>query len=339
LNLLNTESITLPKDARWPKLHAHDPLWSRVLTESFGHQSFFLARPSSTAPCAGCLPLSLVKSRLFGRFLVSQPYLNSGGVWTNEESVAQELVDEAVLLADKLDVQYLELRHEVPLSHPKLNYERNDKVHMRLSLPSTSDALMSGFKSKLRSQIKKSSENSFSTHWGGAELIPEFYSVFSVNMRDLGTPVYSIQLFHSILKAFRDRSEICVIRLGTRPVAAAIVVHYEDCSEVPSASSLRSSNPLGANMWMYWQLLQHSIERGSKTFEFGRSSVGSGTYKFKEQWGAKPSPACWQYYVRRGTPEEMRPDSPRKKKLIEVWKKLPIWVTRWIGPHVVRGIP
>ncbi len=336
---MNTESITPPKDAKWPKLYAHDPRWSSVLSESFGHKPYGLVRSGGSAEHCGYLPLSFVQSRLFGRFLVSQPYLNSGGVWTDHESVAQELVDEAVSLADSLEVNYLELRHEAPVSHPKINHVRTDKVHMRLSLPETSDALMSSFKSKLRSQIKKAAEKSFSAHWGGAELVPEFYHVFSINMRDLGTPVYSIRLFHSILRHFTDQSEICVIRLSSRPVAAALLVHYENSTEVPSASSLRSSNPMGANMWMYWQLLQRSIDRGARTFDFGRSSVGSGTYKFKEQWGAKPFSACWQYYVRKGTPDEMRPDSPKKKKLIEVWKKLPVWFTRWIGPSVVRGIP
>jgi hypothetical protein len=92
-------------------------------------------------------------------------------------------------------------------------------------------------------------------------------------------------------------------------------------------------------MWMYWNLLQRGIEKGSSEFDFGRSSVGSGTYKFKEQWGAKPKQAIWQYYVRKGDPSDMRPDSPSKSRLVKVWKKLPLWLTRLLGPSIVRGIP
>ena len=41
-----------------------------------------------------------------------------------------------------------------------------------------------------------------------------------------------------------------------------------------------------ANMLMYWHLLQRTIQRGNRTFDFGRSSESSGTYRFKRQWGA-----------------------------------------------------
>jgi hypothetical protein len=92
-------------------------------------------------------------------------------------------------------------------------------------------------------------------------------------------------------------------------------------------------------MWMYWRLLERAIERGSTTFDFGRSSIGSGTYKFKEQWGAVAHPAVWQYYVRRGNPADMRPDSPNKLKLIRIWQRMPVWLTKSIGPGIVKGIP
>ena len=74
-------------------------------------------------------------------------------------------------------------------------------------------------------------------------------------------------------------------------------------------------------------------------FDFGRSSADSGTYRFKKQWGAQPQPTVWQYHVRRGDIQAVRPDSPRYRRRIEVWQKLPVWLTRLIGPSIVRGIP
>jgi hypothetical protein len=81
------------------------------------------------------------------------------------------------------------------------------------------------------------------------------------------------------------------------------------------------------------------VERGQAEFDFGRSSVDSSTYKFKAQWGAEPSGTAWQYYVRTGAPGEMRPDNPKYRLRIRAWQRLPLWVTRLIGPHIVRGIP
>jgi len=281
----------------------------------------------------------LVKSWLFGKFLVSLPYVNTGGVWARDVGSALELVSSACELADRLDVRYLELRHELKLEHPKLTFERHDKVHMRLALPESDTELEQTFKSKLRNQIKKSLEYNLSVEWGGQNLLRDFYSVFAHNMRDLGTPVFSVRLFEAILKEFDDDAELCIIRRDRLPIAGAIVVHRNGMTEVPSASSLRDHNITNANMWMYRQLLSRAIQRGSRVFDFGRSSEDSGTYRFKAQWGALPSPAIWQYYVRKGSAEDMRPDSDNKRALVQIWKKLPVAATRILGPRIVRGIP
>ncbi len=110
-------------------------------------------------------------------------------------------------------------------------------------------------------------------------------------------------------------------------------------TEVPSASSLREFNSTSANMLLYWTLLSRAIERGQSVFDFGRSSKGGGTYRFKAQWGAKESPAVWQHYVREGSATDMRPNSGKFDLMIRSWQKLPVWLTQVIGPSIVRGIP
>jgi len=323
--------------------------WWQSLVHGLAYRPYYLVASDAEENVVGCLPLMLVESFLFGRFLVSLPYLNSGGVLVQPERkdigpIASSLIDRAVELADDLDVKHLELRHEVRFEHPAFNHERTDKVHMRLALPSSADELMASFKSKLRSQIKKSNENPFEIAFGGEELLSDFYDVFARNMRDLGTPVYSKNLFRQILSSFASSStgskaELCVVRLNKQAISGALLVHHAHRTEVPSASALRQFNPTNVNMWMYWKLLQRAIERGSSEFDFGRSTIGAGTYKFKEQWGARPSPAVWQYYVRKGDPAQMRPDSSKNQRLVEIWKKMPVWLTRIVGPSIVRGIP
>jgi FemAB-related protein (PEP-CTERM system-associated) len=325
------------------------PIWWNALGQGFGHRSYCLSGCDSSEQAVGCLPLLFVRSLIFGKFLVSLPYLNSGGVLLegapqSTEPIAQALIDRAVQLADELDVKYLELRHEARIEHPLFNHERTDKVHMRLTLPATPELLMASFKSKLRSQIKKANENPFEVRFGGEELLTDFYKVFAHNMRDLGTPVYSKNLFRETLRSFANsqgssKAELCVVRWNHRPISGALLIHHAHRTEVPSASAIRKFNFTNVNMWMYWQLLQRAIEQGSNEFDFGRSTIGAGTYKFKEQWGAKPSLAVWQYYVRKGDPAQMRPDSSKNQRLVEIWKKLPVWLTRIVGPSIVRGIP
>jgi FemAB-related protein (PEP-CTERM system-associated) len=329
-----TRSTPLAGDQSTP----HDNRWLMALHQGLGHQPYLL-QARCGGELAGILPLAFVKSRLFGRFLVSLPYVNSAGVRANSEAVTAKLISSAVSLADKLDVRYLELRQESEVSHPALTEKRNNKVLMRLTLPATPVELMDGFKSKLRSQIRTGQKNDFEIQFGALELLADFYRVFSKNMRDLGTPVYSRGLFASILRVFGGDAELCVLRLKGLPVAAAILVHGPGTTEVPSASSLRAFNSTSANMVMYLHLLSRAIEKGQKQFDFGRSTLDSGTFRFKAQWGAKPHPSVWQYYVRRGSIGEMRPDNAKFGLAIKMWQRLPVWLTRLIGPPIVRGIP
>jgi FemAB-related protein (PEP-CTERM system-associated) len=322
----------------YPQLNAHRSAWITGIANGLSHQSYLIQAKENDS-VVGLLPLMLVKGPIFGRFLVSLPYVNTGGVWARDEQVACRLIDRACDLADQLDVKYLELRHEVPVAHGRLNFERTDKFHMRLQLPRTAEELLKSFKSKHRSQIKKSGDYDLEVEFGVEDRLDDFYSVFARNMRDLGTPVFSKRLFASLLQEFHGDAEICIVRMDGQPIASGLLVHADGISEVPSASSLREFNRTNANMLMYWHLLQRSIGRGSRVFDFGRSSESSGTYRFKQQWGAQPSPAVWQYYVRSGSPEEMRPDSDGKQRLVKVWQHLPVSLTKWVGPTIVRGIP
>jgi FemAB-related protein (PEP-CTERM system-associated) len=260
-------------------------------------------------------------------------------VQVREAAAGAALVDAAVALADALKVKRLELRHEVELSHPALTQKLTSKVHMRLGLPSTDEELWGRFKSKLRSQIRSGMKHEFDVEFGGRELAAEFYDVFSRNMRDLGTPVFSRQLFDSILEQFPGQAELCVVRAQARPIASALLTHGAGATEVPSASCLHEFRSTNVNMLMYWRLLCRAIERGQQMFDFGRSSIDSNTYRFKQQWGAEPHPAVWQYYVRRGSIEDLRIENGKFDLAIRLWRKLPLFLTRLAGPPIVRGIP
>ena len=330
----------------------HDPRWLAVLRDALGHEPIVLIARQAEAssahsgasrpgPIVGYLPLALVKSRLFGRYLVSLPYLNRAGVVAGDAEVAAALIARAVELAKEHDTKYLELRHGTPVEHAALGSRRADKFRMLLKLPPGEEALMKAVGPKVRNLIRKGDKHNLSIRWGGADVLDDFYDIFAVNMRDLGTPVYSRRLFGQIVSQFAGEAELCVVDFEKKPVAGALLVHdpIRKVTQVPSASALRDFNHTSANMWMYSKLLLKAMERGSTHFDFGRSSADSGTYKFKEQWGALPQPTVWQYHVRVGDIGAMRPDNPKYQRRIAIWQKLPVWLTRLVGPSIVRGIP
>jgi FemAB-related protein (PEP-CTERM system-associated) len=314
------------------------PLWLDILREGLGHETYAVEATASGCT-VGYLPLAFVSSMLFGRFLVSLPYLNTNGVVAQSADVQAELISRAATLADELNVRYLELRHEAPIAHPALNAQFNGKCHMRLPLPRTGERLWKGFHSKVRNQVRKGEKGGFSVSWGGAGQLDDFHDVLSANMRDLGSPVYGKELFAAILAKFPGDAEVCVVRHGAQPVAAALLLHGWGVTEVPTASSLREYNASCVNMLMYHHLLRRAVERGQRGFDFGRSTTEGNTYRFKKQWGAVPHAATWQYRILHGEVRDVRPDNPRYQRAIRLWQRLPLCLTRRLGPIIVRGIP
>src|SRR5262245_16073598 len=273
----------------------HLSVWQRILVEAFGKRWYVIALLRDGRIRAG-LPLVHMKSRLFGNFLVSMPYFNYGGILTEQDSLAEDVLQHAVVLGRRLGINYLELRH-IENHYPRLP-ARHDKVSMWLSLPTTAEMLMQSFKAKLRSQIRKGEKNNLAAQVGGTELLDDFFTVFTANMRNHGTPAYGRLFFRLILETFPTSARIIVVR-GEQglALAAGFLLGYRDRLEIPWASSLPEFNHLQSNMWLYWNCLKYACDHGYRVFDFGRSTSEGSTYRFKEQWGAKPVPHFWHYHL------------------------------------------
>lgn len=316
----------------------HKYAWRDVIETGFNHHCYYLAAWNSTKEIVGILPLVFMKSRVFGRFLVSQPFFNYGGLLCDRQEIGDALLDEAANLQKELDAEYVELRHTIPW--PADLPKKCHKVCMLLDLATDVEAQWKSFNPKLRNQIRKAEKNSLSVTVGGIESLGDFYEVFVRNMRDLGTPVYSPQFFASVLTAFPDCTRIITVYHQGKPVASGLITWFRDTVEIPWASSIRDYNPLCPNNLLYWTALQYALDNGFRKFDFGRSTPGEGTYKFKEQWGAKPILLNWQYLLPKGASlPELNNKNPKFEMAIRIWQKLPLSFTRVVGPHIVKNIP
>jgi FemAB-related protein (PEP-CTERM system-associated) len=312
--------------------------WRGVVERAFGHETRCLAAVSPDGRIAGVLPLVFFNSRLFGRFTVSMPFLNYGGVVAGTAEAARALVDGAIAETTARRGSHLELRHTEQLFTDLV--PKRHKVAMRLRLAPDAEKQWEALDRKVRNQVRKGEKSQLAVVHGGAELVREFYSVFAHNMRDLGTPVYARAFFDEVLRTFADTARVFVARHEGRPVAASIVYWHRSMIEVPWASALRASNPLSANVLLYWHMLKFAVERGFTVFDFGRSTPNEGTFHFKRQWGAEPLPLVWEYWNAGGTrPPDLNPKNPKFDLAIRVWQRLPVPVATALGPHVVRNIP
>lgn len=312
--------------------------WLVMINRVFNHNGYCLYVTDQFGSVCGVLPLIHINSRLFGSYFVSMPYFNYGGIVGDTTEIDNMLFEKAISLARELKVRHMELRERV--TREGVEHCRSDKVNMVLDLPAELGILEKSLGSKLRSQVKRSQREGFEIFTGGIDILDDFYTVFSENMRDLGTPVYSKLFFKELLKTFEHNTKIIVLKLSGTPVSAAFLIGYQHQLEIPWASTLRRYNKYSPNMLLYWTVLKYAIETGYKKFDFGRSTTGSGTYKFKQQWGAVPVQQYWNYWLAEGnTMPKLNPDNDKFRLAIAIWKRLPLTITNLIGPSIVKNLP
>jgi len=213
-------------------------------------------------------------------------------------------------------------------------------VRMLLDLPESASQLLAGLDAKVRSQVKKPVRDGLTAKLGTHELIDDFYLVFAENMRDLGSPVHSRQWIEAIVTAYAERARVAVVYTPEGiPAAAGVVLIHPLTMSIPWASSLRRFNRLNPNMLLYWIFLTLAIDRGCRCFDFGRSSPGEGTYRFKEQWGTRPEPLFWGSCSFRGKAPKPGANGTEMRSLAEnLWRRMPLAVCNTLGPMVRRCV-
>jgi FemAB-related protein (PEP-CTERM system-associated) len=320
--------------ASHPATGYHEWAWRGVFERSFDHTCIYLAAQRDER-IVGILPLVEIKSLLFGRTVTSLPFLNYGGVVAESSAVARALLNAAAETAHGRRCRSIELRH-IHRQFDDLPFKQH-KVAMLLRLQPGMWELLDR---KVRNQVRKAEKSGLTVESGGAEFLGDFYAVFSRNMRDLGTPVYGRRFFREVLRAFPGRTRLFVVRLNGVPIAASLTFRTGHVMEVPWASSVRDYNALCPNHLLYWNMIETARADGCVIFDFGRSTPGEGTFRFKEQWGASPVPLNWEYcLLRDGGMPDQSPKNPKFRLAIAAWKKCPLWLANAVGPRIVRTIP
>jgi serine/alanine adding enzyme len=311
--------------------------WRAVMEDALGHETFWWAARNGSGALVGLLPLVRVRSRLFGDYLVSMPFLNYGGP-VGSDAARAALARHAARQAGTLGVDLLELRGRIETSVEGLVLN-NRKLTVLKSLPESSEELWEkGIKAKLRSQIRRPMKEGMEVRFGPDQL-DAFYGVFSTTMRDLGTPVLPRRFFESIRANLDDCAMFVVVEHGGVPLAAGCGLSWGDELEITWAGSSREHQRLAPNMLLYWGMMEEATKRGLRYFNFGRCSPDSGTHRFKRQWGSEDHPLPWLQWSTSGVPSTPSPDSPKFRLATSVWSRMPLPVANTLGPHLSRLIP
>lgn len=318
--------------------------WGESLATTYSLPIFRLAAISTrTKRMSGILPLVLFDPPGKDKRLISLPYTDAAGILADDWESGHRLLFAALELAEELNTDHLELRQDGVLQtffqqqqtiSKRCYTPYNFKTGLRRSLPISTDALWFDLSAKVRNQIRKARRCGCIVKTGGVELLADFYAVFSENMRDLGSPVHSPELFQSLIGSESLRTAIIVIHLRAKPAAAALVLLHNETLYNPWASSLRSYRPFCPNMLLYWSMLEYAVNNRCRWFDFGRSSPDASTCRFKVQWGAGMEPLVWHVFSRK--PHDW---DPRRESLeYDNWKSIDLVRSRREGPAIRRWI-
>jgi FemAB-related protein (PEP-CTERM system-associated) len=315
----------------------HQMAWKRVVERTFAHQARYVFGERDGRIVA-VAPVFMVSNWMVGRCLVSSPLASYGGICAEDSEAEKALLEFLKRQAQEQQVDYLELRNPAGGTLP--GFVPNPRYsNFSLSLTKDPEAVLKGLPKDIRYMIRKAEKADLRVR-RGPELLDEFYKLFTINMRRLGTPVFPRALFVNLLEEFGKQIDVLVVYAGSEPVASAVSFLFRDTMHPYYIGGLPLARTLAANNFLWWELIKFAAQSGMNTFDFGRSKKGTGAYAFKKKWNPRITDLDYQVFlVKRKTAPNFSPANPKFEVATQVWSRLPLWLTNRLGPRVVRWIP
>lgn len=312
----------------------HRPQWSAAVERGCGQTAYYLVAERA-GTLVGCLPLTRVRSRLFGDALVSAGFGTGGGILGDG---AAPLAETASALAERLRCGSAELRGgPVPegWSASAGIYAKFDR-----DLPGDAEALLDSIPRRQRAEVKRGLAFALGTSSGNdARHRDAHFRVFAESVRNLGTPVFPKALFDAMLDAFGDEADIVAVWKDGRPLATLLSFYFKGVCHPYWGGGTFAARQWRANDLAYYEVMRRAIERGCTRADFGRSKVGTGPWQRKRIWGFDETPLVYAVRAADGAPpREVNPLNPKYRLKIAAWQKLPLWLANRAGPLIARGL-
>ncbi len=312
----------------------HRAGWAEVLRQAFGHRAHFLYAEAD-GTIQGVLPLGHIRSRLFGNALISTPFCVLGGA-VGDEAACTALEKAAIELAQSLQVDHLELRHSQP-HHPVWPAKRELYVNFRKAIDPDPEVNLKAIPRKQRAMVRKGLEAGLQGEIDTG--IDRLYLAYSESVRNLGTPVFSRRYFETLKSVFGPECEVLTVTHQGQIVASVMSFYFRDAVLPYYGGGTALARDLKGNDFMYWDLMRRACERGVRVFDYGRSKIGTGSYSFKKNWGFNPEPLHYEFQLVNTTQlPDINPLNPKYRLFIDAWKRLPLPVSRWLGPFLARSL-
>jgi FemAB-related protein (PEP-CTERM system-associated) len=313
----------------------HRAGWRPVIEKAFGHRTFYLQARRGGQIC-GLLPLTEIRSLLFGHSLISNAFCIHGGVLSEDENVRGALKDKAVRIARELKVRHVELRSAID-SEPPWQKKSGLYFIFRRPLAPEAEANLKAIPHTRRRMIRVAHDNGLTSEID--ESVDRLHHVYAESVRRLGTPVFSKRYFQLLKEQFGPDCDVITILHKSQPIASVMSFYFRNEVMTYYGGGAKEARNLAGNDFMYWEVMRRACGRGVRIFDFGRSKIGTGAYSFKQNWGFKPAPLEYEFLPLNGREiPDLSPLNPKYRAAINVWRRLPLSVTKLLGPSIVRSI-
>ncbi len=316
----------------------HLPAWSSAVSRGCGQTSHYLVAEREGA-LVGALPLTEVRSPLFGRAMVSAGFGVGGGILSEADGAAAALADAAWALAKARACPTLELRGGAA---PGQHWASDETTYVGFArdLAVDDEAELAAIPRKQRAEVRKALGLDLEVSAGCHEAdLKAHYAVYAESVRNLGTPVFPPALFRAVLDEFGKSADVLIVRHRGVAVAAVLSLYWKGTVFPYWGGGTHGARALRANDRMYFELMAHARRRGCTRFDFGRSKAGTGAAAFKKNWGFEARPLAYFTRSPEGVaPRKINPLDPKYRLQVETWKRLPLWLANAAGPMISRGL-
>ncbi|KGK99151.1 hypothetical protein LI82_03740 [Methanococcoides methylutens] len=312
----------------------HQTGWKNAIQDTYNHKPYYLFAENEVGEIAGIFPLFYTNNLFFGKRFVSVAFAPYGGVCADNEIIEKRLIDEAIDLGNKLNVDYCEFRClDENNTHENMSCSKNCSTFI-LDISKGHECIWNNMNRNVRNRIRKGLKSNLNYEMDSSlNSLSTFYDLYARSMKRLGTPPHDINLFRNIHKQFPDNVFISKADLGDIPVSSFYLITFKNTLITAWGASLSAYFKLAPNDFMYWNCVKYASENNFRCVDFGRSLNNSGNEVFKTRWGCDVIPlSCYCY-----PPSKMISPQDKYGKLSKFWTKLPLPLVNKIGPKV-RGV-
>lgn len=308
--------------------------WKDVIERAFGHRTPYLAAMEAGRIC-GVLPLTNVRSRLFGSSLISNAFCVQGGILADHSGAAEALRTHARKIGEDLNVDCIEFRSADGIG-PWI--VKNDRYAVfRRAIEADDAKNLKAIPRKQRAVVRKAIAGTLTTDVD--KDVDRLHAVYAESVRRLGTPVFSRRYFRLLRERFANACDVVTVTCNGQAVASVMNFYFREQVLPYYGGGVEKARTVGGNDFLYWEVMRRAAQRGYTLFDFGRSKVDSGAYHFKRNWGFEPAPLAYAYLpVRKAELPDINPLNPKYRLATSIWRRLPLPLTKLIGPAIVRGI-